>query len=209
MTTPPTQPRVTTTTDTFLVLVLVGLAYMASIGYFLAEGDNFVFRQMTASATRFATSTTLTIPATLTFTPESEWSKALATGWNRPILKPLWSNHRDATIVLPAIANLATNTVCITATMTTMRRNRHWPMLVTVNGHALEPRQVFASAELATVRGTVPVSDGALLRVRFAGPATKIPQLATRHSSDPRRLGFELVNMTITAQCNASGPRRP
>lgn len=209
MTTPPTQPRVPTTTGTFLVLLLVGLAYVASLGYFLAKGDNFAFRQMTAAATRFAKSTTLTLPAKLTFAPQSEWSKALATGWNRPVLAPLWSNHRDATIVLPAIANLATDTVCVSATVTTMKKNDHWPMLITVNGHALAPRQVFAGAELATIRGTVPVSNGALLQVRFAGPAPRVPQLITHNSDDPRNLGFELVDMTLTAQCNASRPRQP
>lgn len=203
------QPRAFANVGIFVVLLLIGLAYVVSLGYFLAKGDNFVFRQMTASATRFAKSTTLPLPTTISFSGPSRWLPALATGWNRPFAVPLWSSHRDATMVLPALADHTTDSVCMSVTVAPMGQNRHWPMLVTVNGQPLAPRQTFAGAVPATIRGTVHVAPGTLLQVRFAGPKPLIPQLITRHSGDARRLGFELLKMTVTARCDSAAPRSP
>lgn len=194
---------------TFIVLVLIGLGYLASLGYFMAKGSNFAFRQMTAAATRFAKSTTLTLPTEISFTGPSPWLPALATGWNRPSTVPLWSSHRNATMVLPALADHAVDTICMSATVASMGQNHHWPMLVTVNGQPLAPRETFAGAVPATIRGTVHVEPGALLQVQFAGPKPLIPQLITRHSGDARRLGFELLKMTITARCDAAEHSTP
>lgn len=185
----------------FAGLFALGSLYLASLGYFLAHGKNFVDQEKFAAATRFAQSTRLALPATLHFGRQSAWSHSLSTGWNFPESWGVWSDRREADIVLPAIRNAPGAPVCFSIRLGAMKSTRHWPMTVTVNGHTLAARQDFTGTGPFIVQGTAKVPRGSLIHLQFLGPEPEIPNLVSRHSSDPRSLGFSLFQVSLAARC--------
>ena len=185
----------------FALLFAIGSTYLASLGYFLARDTNFVDAEKVTSATRFAQSTQLSLPATLAFTETSGWSKALSTGWNTPESWGVWSSRSTATIVLPAIRDRSLASACFSVRVGTMSKTPRWPMLVTINGHPLAPETVFQGEGPYVVRGSLPIRPGSLIYVQLAGPDPKIPNLVSRHTSDPRDLAFRLMGIAVSAQC--------
>lgn len=185
----------------FVLLFAIGSVYLASLVWFIAKGSNFIDVQKTAAATRFARSTQLTLPAKLTFSAQSRWSKALATGWNQPEGWGVFSDNADADVVLPAIAGAPSGRVCFRVRVGAYFKIRQWPMTITVNGHALTPTRHFSGKGPFVIQGAVPVAAGQSLHVRMVGPNPKVPNLVTNHSSDPRRLAYSLLGITISPTC--------
>lgn len=200
----PTQAPPERTVALFAALFALGSIYLASLAWFLVHGRNFVDAEQAAAATRFAESTRLALPATLTFERNSEWSKALSTGWHRPESGGVWSSRADATIVLPALADPAPATACFAIHVGTMSDLARWPMLITIDGQPLAPKAFFSGKGSQIVRGNAHLPPGALIQVRFTGPGPRIPNLIWRHTTDPRGLAYWLLGMTITRQCSNS-----
>lgn len=185
----------------FALLFAIGSTYLASLGYFLARGTNFVDAEKVASATRFAQSTQLSLPTTLTFTETSGWSKSLSTGWSQPENWGVWSSRSTAAIVLPAIRDTSLTSACFSVRVGTMSKTPRWPMLVTINGHQLAPETVFQGEGPYVVHGSVPIQPDSLIYIQLAGPNPKIPNLISRHTTDPRDLAFQLMGIAVSAQC--------
>lgn len=185
----------------FVLMVAIGSLYLASLGWFIAKGHNFIDVEKTAAASRFAQSTKLALPVRLTFSKQSKWSQALATGWNQPESWGVWSSQSVATVILPAIANAPDGPVCVRVRVGTMSKIHHWSMLITVNGTPLAPTRHFSNVGPFDVEGSVPIPAGSLVHIRLIGPKPKVPMLVTRHSSDARYLAYSLFGITFAKKC--------
>lgn len=185
----------------FVLMVAIGSLYLASLGWFIAKGHNFIDVEKTAAASRFAQSTKLALPARLTFSKQSKWSQALATGWNQPENWGVWSSRSVATVILPAIANAPDGPVCVSVRVGTMSKIHRWSLSITVNGTTLAPIHHFSGTGPFDIEGAVPVAAGDLIRLRFTGPEPRIPDLLSHHSSDSRSLGFSLFGIAVTPHC--------
>lgn len=190
------------TSGLFALLFAIGSTYLASLGYFLAKDNNFIDMEKTATATHFALSTQLVLPSSLSFAKSSLWSETLATGWNQPESWGVWSSRANATIVLPPVKNASS--ACFTFQVGAMPQIKSWSMLVTVNGYSLAPETVFRDGGPYYVQGNVPIQSNDPIHVELAGPAPKIPNLMSRHTTDPRDLAFSLLSISVTPRCTKS-----
>lgn len=187
----------------FALLFAIGLIYLGSLAYFLHDGVNFVDAEKVSLATQFAQAGHLTLPERLTFDSKSEWSKALAVGWNRPESWGVWSSKADASIILPAITDAPSTPVCFTFAVRGMEKMHNWPLAIAINGRPFGPQHIFTDGDPHTIQGNIPISKSSLLHIEFVGPEPKIPNLLSKHTNDPRDLGFSLLWMSLTAQCSS------
>lgn len=188
----------------FTLLFAIGSTYLASLGYFLVKGDNFVDTEKTATATHFALSTQLALPSSLSFTTSSSASRTLATGWHQPETWGVWSSRANATILLPPIKDTSIKSACFIFQVGAMPQTKTWSMLVTVNAHPLTPEAIFHGTGPYYVQGNVPIQPNVPIHVQLAGPAPKIPNLMSRHTTDARDLAFRLLSISVTPQCTES-----
>lgn len=185
----------------FILLFAIGSTYLVSLGYFVAKDKNFTDVQKTQKAINFARTQRLALPSQLSFTKSSTWSGALATGWNQPETWGVWSNRADATIVLPSFKNKSNKQACFTFSVGAMSHIGPWPMLIAVNGHPLTREMTLHGAGPYSIQGMVPIGSGDLVRVELSGPAPRIPNLMSRHTTDARELAFRLLGITVTPKC--------
>lgn len=188
----------------FALLFAIGSTYLASLAYFLAKDTNFIDTEKAASATRFAQSTHLSLPASLSFTTTSGWSRALSTGWNKPESWGVWSNRSTAIIVLPAIQDTSLASACFFVEVDTTSKIPRWPMLVTVDGHPLAPAKIFQGDGPYEIRGSAPVQPGHVIHLQLSGPKPIIPNLLSHHVRDARDLAFRLMGIAVTARCDST-----
>lgn len=189
-------------TGLFVVLVLIGSGYIASLAYLATHSINYLDAGKMQRAQEAARHARLPLPATLDFNNHSSWVVSLVSGWQSPESWGVWGRDAHATLLLPPVADASVLGLCVAVTFGSLPPRKSWPMKVIINDAIVSPIDTYHGGGPFTIQTTATTRENEPIRIDFYGPRPVIPRSFDRHSHDYRTVSFSLFKVVLTKQCN-------